>query len=236
MKKPIIEAQHVSFKYDNAETSAVKDVSLTIEAGEFLAILGRNGSGKSTFAKLLNALLLPTEGTLTVNGLRATSEDDCYEVRKSCGMVFQNPDNQIVTTIVEEDCAFGLENLGTPPAEIRRRVDEALHSRGHVGLRPRLPLHALRRPEAARRRGRRAGHAAEDHRVRRIHRHARPHRPARRVLAGPPPEPGGGHHRRVDHPLHGGGRPGRPGDRDGSAAASRWRARHARCSSSWTRC
>ena len=130
MSKPIIEAQHVSFKYDNAEACAVKDVSLTIEAGEFVAILGRNGSGKSTFAKLLNALQLPTEGTLTVNGLRATSEDDCYEVRKSCGMVFQNPDNQIVTTIVEEDCAFGLENLGTPPEEIRRRVDEVLKDVG----------------------------------------------------------------------------------------------------------
>ena len=126
MQKPIIEAQHVSFKYDGAETYAVKDVSLSVQPGEFVAILGRNGSGKSTFAKLLNALQLPTEGTLTVNGLRATSEDDCYEVRKSCGMVFQNPDNQIVATIVEEDCAFGLENLGTPPAEIRRRVDEVL--------------------------------------------------------------------------------------------------------------
>ena len=130
MSKPIIEAQHVSFKYDNAEACAVKDVSLTIEAGEFVAILGRNGSGKSTFAKLLNALQLPTEGTLMVNGLRATSEDDCYEVRKSCGMVFQNPDNQIVATIVEEDCAFGLENLGTPPEEIRRRVDEVLKDVG----------------------------------------------------------------------------------------------------------
>ena len=130
MSKPIIEAQHVSFKYDTAETCAVKDVSLTIEEGEFVAILGRNGSGKSTFAKLLNALQLPTEGTLTVNGLRATSEDDCYEVRKSCGMVFQNPDNQIVATIVEEDCAFGLENLGAPPEEIRRRVDEVLKDVG----------------------------------------------------------------------------------------------------------
>ena len=130
MSKPIIVAQHVFFKYDNAEACAVKDVSLTIEAGEFVAILGRNGSGKYTFAKLLNALQLPTEGTLMVNGLRATSEDDCYEVRKSCGMVFQNPDNQIVATIVEEDCAFGLENLGTPPEEIRRRVDEVLKDVG----------------------------------------------------------------------------------------------------------
>ena len=130
MKKTIIEAQDVCFRYEGAARLAVDHVNLEVAEGEFLAILGRNGSGKSTFAKLLNALQLPTEGTLTVNGLRAVSEDDCYEVRKSCGMVFQNPDNQIVTTIVEEDCAFGLENLGTPPEEIRRRVDEALHSVG----------------------------------------------------------------------------------------------------------
>ena len=130
MAKTIIEARNVSYRYEDAAALTVDDVSLTVSQGEFLAILGRNGSGKSTFAKLLNALLLPTSGELTVNGLRAVSEDDCYEVRKSCGMVFQNPDNQIVTTIVEEDCAFGLENLGVEPAEIRRRVDEALESVG----------------------------------------------------------------------------------------------------------
>ncbi|MBQ3269284.1 MAG: energy-coupling factor transporter ATPase [Clostridia bacterium] len=130
MAKTIIDARNVSYRYEDAAALAVDDVSLTVSQGEFLAILGRNGSGKSTFAKLLNALLLPTSGELTVNGLRAVSEDDCYEVRKSCGMVFQNPDNQIVTTIVEEDCAFGLENLGVEPAEIRRRVDEALESVG----------------------------------------------------------------------------------------------------------
>ncbi len=132
MAKTIIEARNVSYRYEDAAAPAVDGVSLSVEEGEFLAILGRNGSGKSTFAKLLNALLLPASGELTVNGLRAVSEDDCYEVRKSCGMVFQNPDNQIVTTIVEEDCAFGLENLGVAPAEIRRRVDEALES---VGMR-----------------------------------------------------------------------------------------------------
>ncbi len=130
MKKPIIEARNVSFTYEGAKKPAVDGVSLTVMEGEFLAILGRNGSGKSTFAKLLNALQLPTAGELTVNGISPATEDDCYEVRKSCGMVFQNPDNQIVTTIVEEDCAFGLENLGTEPAEIRRRVDDALRSVG----------------------------------------------------------------------------------------------------------
>ena len=130
MKKTIIEAKNVSFTYEGAPSPAVNGVNLSIEQGEFLAILGRNGSGKSTFAKLLNALLLPTSGEVSVNGIVPRTEDDCYEVRKSCGMVFQNPDNQIVTTIVEEDCAFGLENLGTPPKEIRARVDEALRSVG----------------------------------------------------------------------------------------------------------
>ena len=130
MKKTIIEARGVCFKYEGATALAVDHVTLDIAEGEFLAILGRNGSGKSTFAKLLNALLLPSEGSVKVNGITPTNDDECYEVRRSCGMVFQNPDNQIVTTIVEEDCAFGLENLGTPPAEIRARVDDALHSVG----------------------------------------------------------------------------------------------------------
>ena len=130
MSNAIIEARDVSFRYESAAVDAVSHVDLSIAEGEFVAVLGRNGSGKSTFAKLLNALLLPTGGKLTVNGLQPASEDDCFEVRKSCGMVFQNPDNQIVTTIVEEDCAFGLENLGTEPAEIRRRVDEALAAVG----------------------------------------------------------------------------------------------------------
>ena len=130
MKKTIIEARGVCFKYEGATALAVDHVTLDIAEGEFLAILGRNGSGKSTFAKLLNALLLPSEGSVKVNGITPTNDDDCYEVRKSCGMVFQNPDNQIVTTIVEEDCAFGLENMGVEPALIRKRVDEALAAVG----------------------------------------------------------------------------------------------------------
>ena len=130
MKKAIIEARNVSFSYEGAPTPAVDGVSLTVREGEFLAILGRNGSGKSTFAKMLNALQLPSSGELIVNGIKPVTEDDCYEVRKSCGMVFQNPDNQIVTTIVEEDCAFGLENMGMEPALIRKRVDEALAAVG----------------------------------------------------------------------------------------------------------
>lgn len=130
MSETIIRARNVCFQYDDAERPAVDHVTLDVRRGEFLAVLGRNGSGKSTFAKLLNALLLPTSGTVEVDGLRATNEEDCFPVREICGMVFQNPDNQIVATIVEEDCAFGLENLGVEPKEIRRRVDETLKAVG----------------------------------------------------------------------------------------------------------
>lgn len=126
MSKPIICARDVCFQYEDSDHLVVDHVSLDVAPGEFVAILGRNGSGKSTFAKLLNALLIPTSGSVEVDGLTATGEDDCFEVRRVCGMVFQNPDNQIVATIVEEDCAFGLENLGVDPAEIRRRVNETL--------------------------------------------------------------------------------------------------------------
>ena len=121
MSNAIIEARDVSFRYEGGLSDAVSHVSLRIEEGEFVAILGRNGCGKSTLAKLMNALLLPTGGEIIVNGLQAKTEDECYEVRKSCGMVFQNPDNQIVATIVEEDCAFGLENMGVEPKLIRER-------------------------------------------------------------------------------------------------------------------
>ena len=130
MSEAIISAKDVHYQYEDAENAAVNGVTLDVPAGEFLAVLGRNGSGKSTFAKLLNALLIPTSGTVTVDGRRATGEDDCFPVREVCGMVFQNPDNQIVATTVEEDCAFGPENLGVPPEEIRRRVDETLDAVG----------------------------------------------------------------------------------------------------------
>ena len=130
MKEPIIRVRNVSFSYPDADFIAVDNVSLDVMPGEFLAVLGRNGSGKSTLAKMLNALLMPTSGSIIVDGKQATNEDDCFAVREVCGMVFQNPDNQIVATIVEEDCAFGLENLGIEPKEIRRRVDETLAAVG----------------------------------------------------------------------------------------------------------
>ena len=125
----IIRMRDVKFAYEGAKQNAVDGVTMDVRRGEFLAVLGRNGSGKSTLARLLNALNLPTGGEITVDGLTATEENP-YDVRRVCGMVFQNPDNQIVATVVEEDCAFGLENLGVPSEEIRARVYEALRSVG----------------------------------------------------------------------------------------------------------
>ncbi len=130
MSDTIINIENASFRYEGAEKEAVRGVSLRVKKGEFLAILGRNGSGKSTLAKMLNALVLPTDGKITVAGITSSGDDSSYEIRSHCGMVFQNPDNQIVSTIVEEDCAFGLENMGVESSEIRRRVDEALRTVG----------------------------------------------------------------------------------------------------------
>ena len=132
MADAIIEVKDVEFRYEGAEEEAVAGVSLRVERGEFVAVLGRNGSGKSTLAKLLNALNIPQKGEIWIDGVAAHEEANSLEVRKKCGMVFQNPDNQIVATVVEEDCAFGLENLGVAPDEIRRRVDGALAA---VGMR-----------------------------------------------------------------------------------------------------
>lgn len=129
MRKNIISLDKVVFKYPDSDRCAVDNVSLDVPEGEFLAVLGRNGSGKSTLARLLNALMLPTGGSVVVDGMQATEENP-FDVRQACGMVFQNPDNQIVATVVEEDCAFGLENRGVPSQEIRRRVYEALEEVG----------------------------------------------------------------------------------------------------------
>ena len=129
MKEAIIRLKDVVFEYESSKNPAVDHVTLDVYKGEFLAVLGRNGSGKSTLARLLNALMMPTSGEIEVDGMVATEENP-YDVREVCGMVFQNPDNQIVATVVEEDCAFGLENRGVPSKEIRRRVDEALKEVG----------------------------------------------------------------------------------------------------------
>ena len=135
----IIKTENLGFVYDDAEgydpsavnvPPALKEVSVSIKKGEYIAVLGHNGSGKSTFAKLLNMILTPTVGKIYIDGRDVTdenfSEDDLFDVRRKVGMVFQNPDNQLVATVVEEDVAFGPENLGLERAEIRRRVDDAL--------------------------------------------------------------------------------------------------------------
>ena len=123
---PIIKAEHLTFCYPDEPAGhppVLDDISLEIEAGSFVAILGHNGSGKSTFAKHINALLTPTAGKLWVDGLDTGDPENLLNIRGKVGMVFQNPDNQIVASVVEEDVAFGPENLGVPPAEIRQRVD-----------------------------------------------------------------------------------------------------------------
>ena len=130
----MIECKNVVFKYSTVEEGiekiAIDGLNLEVSKGEFLVILGHNGSGKSTVAKHMNALLTPTEGTVIVNGLDTSDENNIWDIRSTAGMVFQNPDNQLVATIVEEDVAFGPENLGIPPQEIRERVDAALEKVG----------------------------------------------------------------------------------------------------------
>lgn len=130
----MIKAENVTFAYpaqDNEEPREVlHGIDLEIKQGEFVALLGHNGSGKSTFAKLLNGILIPTGGKVYVDGISTDDEETLFDVRKKAGMVFQNPDNQIVATVVEEDVAFACENMGLPSKEIRRRVDAALEAVG----------------------------------------------------------------------------------------------------------
>jgi energy-coupling factor transport system ATP-binding protein len=138
----IIETQGLCFSYDNEDSlpvPALQDIDLKIPSGQFLAVLGHNGSGKSTLAKHFNAILLPSGGKVYALGIDTTDESRIYDIRQNIGMVFQNPDNQIVATIVEEDVAFALENLGVPPDEIRRRVDEALKTVGMYEYRSHAP-------------------------------------------------------------------------------------------------
>ncbi|HJB25582.1 MAG TPA: energy-coupling factor transporter ATPase [Firmicutes bacterium] len=138
----IIETQHLTFGYpkeDDTLAEVLHGIDLSIEQGQFVAVLGHNGSGKSTLAKHFNAILLPSGGRVIVAGFDTMEEDKLYDIRQNVGMVFQNPDNQIVATIVEEDVAFALENLGVEPKEIRRRVDEALKAVGMYEYRGHAP-------------------------------------------------------------------------------------------------
>lgn len=125
-----IEAENLVFSYREGEESVIKNINLSIDKGTYTAIVGHNGSGKSTLAKLLCGFLLPTSGSVTVGGISTGDEERSFELRKSCGMVFQNPDNQLVASVVEEDVAFAPENLGLESSEIRKTVDECLAAVG----------------------------------------------------------------------------------------------------------
>lgn len=135
MDNKIINVENAEFTYtshveNKPGNKAIKGISLKVAKGEFVVVLGRNGSGKSTFARLLNALLLPSGGTVLIDGMNTRDEKHLWDIRRVCGMVFQNPDNQIIGTTVEEDVAFGPENLGVHPEKIRQRVDNALEAVG----------------------------------------------------------------------------------------------------------
>ena len=143
MRENMIKSEDLVFKYVNTEEQtekvAINHVSMEVKKGEFLVILGHNGSGKSTMAKHMNALLLPSGGKMYVDGLDTSDIENIWEVRRRAGMVFQNPDNQLVATIVEEDVAFGPENLGVDPKEIRERVDDSLKAVGMYEYRKHAP-------------------------------------------------------------------------------------------------
>ncbi|WP_417036448.1 energy-coupling factor transporter ATPase [Dialister invisus] len=138
----LFDIRHVSHTFETEEGKtfdALKDVTAQIKKGEFTAIIGTNGSGKSTLARHLNALLIPTAGELIVEGMRTSDAGRVWDIRQKVGMVFQNPDNQLVAAVVEEDVAFGPENLGVPPEEIRERVDLALEKVGMTSYRKQAP-------------------------------------------------------------------------------------------------
>lgn len=135
----IISFENVHFTYPGDQMESLCGINLEIEEGSFVAVLGHNGSGKSTLAKHMNAILVPDEGKVTINGIDSADEDKLIELRRNVGMVFQNPDNQIVANVVEDDVAFAPENLGVEPAEIRRRVDEALKQVGMYEKRSHAP-------------------------------------------------------------------------------------------------
>ena len=135
----MINTEGIRFRYTPESPWAVDGASVSVDKGEFVAVLGANGCGKSTLAKHFNAILLPEAGTVLVEGMNTADEEHLYDIRQKVGMVFQNPDNQIVATVVEEDVAFALENLGVPPAEIRARIDDAMKMAGIYKHREKAP-------------------------------------------------------------------------------------------------
>ena len=139
MADAIIEMDHVSFSYEEDGPQAVRDVTLSVPWGAFHVFLGRNGSGKSTLAKMMNGLYIPTDGQVTVCGMNTRDEKNTWEIRRRAGMVFQNPDNQLVATVVREDVAFGLENIGVPTEEMPGRIERALVDVGMIAYAERAP-------------------------------------------------------------------------------------------------
>lgn len=135
----MLEAKDVVFRYSETGNNAIDGLSMQVKKGEYVAVLGANGCGKSTLAKHFNAILLPAAGTVWIEQIPTTDEERLMEMRQKVGMVFQNPDNQIVATVVEEDVAFALENLGVPPDEMRDRVDDAMHMAGIYKYREKAP-------------------------------------------------------------------------------------------------
>lgn len=139
MPEAMMTVDHVSFQYEEGSPEAVRDVSLAVPRGAFYAILGQNGSGKSTLAKLLNGLYTPSSGDVVIQGMNTRDEKRTWDIRRQVGMVFQNPDNQLVATMVEEDVAFGLENIGVPTAEMPARIEQALSDVGMLSFADRAP-------------------------------------------------------------------------------------------------
>ena len=139
MEEAILQAKNVSGAYEEGEGLTISDINLSFRRGEMTAILGHNGSGKSTLAKLLNGLYIPTAGTVTVCGMDTALDDNTWEIRKKAGMVFQNPDNQLVASIVRDDVAFGLENIGVPTEEMPARIEAALRAVGMLDFIDRAP-------------------------------------------------------------------------------------------------
>lgn len=139
MPEAMMTVDHVSFQYEEGGPEAVRDVSLAVPRGAFYAILGQNGSGKSTLAKLLNGLYTPSSGDVVIQGMNTRDEKRTWDIRRQVGMVFQNPDNQLVATMVEEDVAFGLENIGVPTAEMPARIEQALSDVGMLSFADRAP-------------------------------------------------------------------------------------------------
>ncbi len=135
----MISVKNLYFKYDEDRENALNSVNLEINKGEFVAVLGSNGCGKSTLAKHFNAILTPTQGEVLIDGMDTNNYENTFKIRQRVGMVFQNPDNQIVATIVEEDVAFALENLGVEPNEIRKRIDDAMEKTGVYKFKDKAP-------------------------------------------------------------------------------------------------